>query len=225
MAVFAWIVLGGMMGCHLAFPSYTHRYRLTLEAEADGEVRRGSGVVEVTWQRVPEDSKSGPWDEYVRGEAVVVDLGRDRVLLAGLYSSCCEIPAVRSPQLVFTAFGMKPQAPTKKNLTAIRRLRGQSRELRPEAMPSLKWLSDRADPATARPMRVRQMPSEIAPGVRLVRATVEVTEDRVTTGIGDRLPWVRDLWREHGASCSGRRDEFKICAGSLFVGGRWNSEP
>lgn len=79
------VVLAGVGACNLIYPSYTHRYRLTLEVEADGEVRTGAGVIEVTWRSQPTFSGNlPPWVGDVRGQAVPVDLGRHDVLLASL---------------------------------------------------------------------------------------------------------------------------------------------
>ena len=63
-----------------------HRYRLTIEADTPDGPRDGSSVIEVerrtrpAWIPAP-----GPRTEYrVRGEAVFVDLGSGRNLVAGL---------------------------------------------------------------------------------------------------------------------------------------------
>jgi hypothetical protein len=82
------LLVAAMGACHLIYPSYTHRYRLTMEVEADGQTRTGSGVVEVTWQRQPKILPQVlEWTESVRGQAVPVDLGRHGLLLAMLAGS------------------------------------------------------------------------------------------------------------------------------------------
>lgn len=232
-AVLAVLLLAAAGYRQAALPSYTHRYRLTLEAEADGEVRRGSGVVEVTWQRQPEMGMLPPWSDHVRGDAVVVELGGRGVLLAALSGGPASMPAVQAPYLALNAFAdavhwppTKTRPPAEDELAALRRRVGQRRALAPEALPRLYWLPDPADPATTRPVRAARMPSEIAPGVRLLDATIEITTDRVTTGIGDRLPWLRELWRrQHRNGIIAYPDQFVLTAASLFRGRDWSIEP
>jgi hypothetical protein len=67
------------LGILLAFPSYTHRYRLTIEFDTPAGVRSGSSVIEVTrkdvrWILIAQ----GRYEFDVRGEAVFVDLGANK---------------------------------------------------------------------------------------------------------------------------------------------------
>jgi hypothetical protein len=186
---------------HLAYPSYTHRYRLTLEVEAGGTVRRGSGVIEVTWSRQPD--VFGAWRFAVRGQAVPVDLGPHGVLLAALAGAGPpESAGVPARSLALAAFaGMLPELRTQGSvrgvpdvvlecggLSALARSVGRRAELRPAIMPQLVWLPDLHDPATARPVPPADLPTVIAPDVRLRGAWVEITRDPVTTGLFSVLP-------------------------------------
>lgn len=43
------LIVGAVVVYGVAFPSVTVRYRLTLEAQVDGEPKVGAGVIEVTF--------------------------------------------------------------------------------------------------------------------------------------------------------------------------------
>jgi hypothetical protein len=194
------LLLAAVGAWHLAYPSYTHRYRLTLEVEADAAVRTGSGVIEVTWSRQPD--VFGAWRFAVRGQAVPVELGRHSLLLAVLAGAGRrEAAGVPARFLVLRAFaGTIPELPAPRDvrtegyrlehatLTALERLVGRQVPLVAYAMPQLVWLPDPHDPATARPVPPADLPTVIAPDVRLRGAWVEITRDPVTTGLFSVLP-------------------------------------
>ena len=146
-------------------------------------------------------------------------LGRGGVLLAALSGNSTVAPLVPAQVLAFRAFGIAEGAPAGKAFAALRRFAGQRRALAPEAMPRLVWLPDPGDPAAARPVRPAQTPFEVAPGVRLLGATVEITTDPVTTGIARRLPWLPEMWRkEQATGTSSRTGQFVPHAMSLYSG-------
>ncbi|WP_426437213.1 hypothetical protein [Bradyrhizobium genosp. P] len=58
------------------YPTYTYRYRLTVNIEADGKLHSGSSVVEVIWYAhfLPELVSFSP---ELRGQAALVPLHSD----------------------------------------------------------------------------------------------------------------------------------------------------
>jgi hypothetical protein len=201
-------------GIALAFPSYTHRYRLTLEVEADGEILTGSGVIEVSWQKQPKILPQVlEWTESVRGQTVPVDLGRHGLLLAVLAGAGPrELWGAAAPYLAMRAFagkvpGLQPLLPSwrgpglgmyppREGAAIVAWLPDGSRAaLDADSMPQLVWLPDPNDRSTARPVPPSELSSAIAPGVRLRGMAVEITRDRVTTGLGKRLPWLGEFVR------------------------------
>jgi hypothetical protein len=46
------------------------------------------------------------------------------------------------------------------------------------------------NPATVQPVDAHDLTANFGPGVKLLRATVEITNDSVTTGIEKKLPWL-----------------------------------
>lgn len=76
---------------HMEFyDSETLRYRLTYEVEIDGEMRAGTGVVQVRIRERPTSWATSGIGSYVTGEATVVDLG-DRRYLFSLLSGRPEV--------------------------------------------------------------------------------------------------------------------------------------
>jgi hypothetical protein len=190
--------------CHLIYPSYTHRYRLTLEVEADGQVRTGSGVVEVTWLRQPEFGQAPSWRSEVRGQAVMVDLERHGALLAALVGPRPEdLRGDAADFLALRAFaGSTPDLPPVRDarvqgyrlerdtLAALGRLAGRRAPLAVHAMPQLVWLPDPGNPSSARPVPPADLAGVIGADFRLCGAWIEITRDRVTTGLFAQLPWL-----------------------------------
>jgi hypothetical protein len=48
LGIFLALIVAAVVVYSVAFPSVSVRYRLTLEAQVDGEPKTGSGVIEVT---------------------------------------------------------------------------------------------------------------------------------------------------------------------------------
>lgn len=85
------VIAAGLLGCatiyavcNLLFPTYTHRYRLTVNIEADGKLHSGSSVIEVRRNdHGPlEGLLHGRFDEEITGESPIVDLGKRGVVEA-----------------------------------------------------------------------------------------------------------------------------------------------
>src|ERR1700732_2293982 len=76
------LIVGASVVYRIAYPSVTVRYRLTLEAQVDGEPKIGSGVIEVTYSKIVQLWGRTDLGINVRGEAVVLDLGSRGTLFA-----------------------------------------------------------------------------------------------------------------------------------------------
>lgn len=180
--------------------TYTHRYRLTIEADDRGETKSASSVIQVgviekaDW--IPQTAGTLP---SVRGEAVFLDLGEGRNLIAILGLGPTGSGEVYN--LAARAFGRnrafwQREAPS---------WRGGV-ELRGNLVPTLVTFADLNDPKTARVVRPDQFASVYGEGVRFTRATLEMVPaglwpfswlgwpralagEPVTRGIEAKLPW------------------------------------
>ncbi|WP_426413338.1 hypothetical protein [Bradyrhizobium ganzhouense] len=206
MTVIAIVSIGAAeLAYRVAFPSVTLRYRLTLEAEVDGQPRSASSVREVTYSKQPEIAAQHELSVGYRGEAVVLDLGARGTLFALLKADT----DVRSGSewIVLRAFnfpgGSLPR-PVEEGIKQVQHLAG-TRELPLGSLPMLVGFRDVNDPKTVERVDPQNLAERFGPGARLVRATLEivpagvwplnalgVTGTAITMGIEKRLPWIRD---------------------------------
>jgi hypothetical protein len=159
-------------GFALAFPDYAHRYRLTVEVDTPDGLRNGSSVIEVERKDFGWAPAPGPRYEYrVRGEAVFVDLGAGRNVVAVLAHGD---NAERVDEVIsfwVEAYGLFRW--DQEVWTGRRELRGAV-ELRPPLIPTLVTFADPLDPKTVRVVQPHEFEEVFGPGFRFRRATLEV---------------------------------------------------
>jgi hypothetical protein len=203
LAIIAAIVVAAVVMYRTAYPSVTVRYRLTLEAQVDGEPRTGSGVIEVSYSKQPELMEQKALLVEYRGEAVVLDLGPRGVLFALLKA---DTDSRSSPEwIVLRAFdfpgGSLPR-PVEEGVKQVKRLSGK-RELPLSSLPLLVRFRDLNDPKTVERVDPLDIGKSFGAGAKLVRATLEIvpagiwplswygiTGMPITAKIEKRLPWL-----------------------------------
>ena len=173
------------------YPSVTHRYRLTLVADDNGKTVTGSGVIEASyWKKSQFMGAHGEYGNSARGETVVVDFGRKDQLFALLKEGTDSRSA---PQwIVYPAFGIGRTSPPDQELRQLRAVTDKA-ELDFTLLPMLVRFHDINDPKTVERVDPNNLAASFGPGVKLVKATIEITRDPVTTGITNRLTWLRSL--------------------------------
>jgi hypothetical protein len=180
----------------LSFPTYSHRYRLTIAVETDGQVHSASSVIEVRFRF---------WPQFLAGLAA-----------GGQYAVDVRGQAVR-------AFNPLPQMPQGSYVVTKERLRELPRppacaDLTADNLPQFIWFKDVADQRTARPTKATEFSATIAEGTRLVSATIEMTDSPIVIDIDKKLPWYRALkksQREIGSPFGGTSP----LSYNMFVGG------
>ncbi|WP_375787738.1 hypothetical protein ACE10Z_09790 [Bradyrhizobium sp. Pha-3] len=174
------------------YPTYTYRYRLTVNIEADGKLHSGSSVIEVIWYAhlLPELVSFSP---ELRGQAALVDLGERGVVVAtltaddwGWHNSNAGWGAF---WLVPRAFGVRD---SNGGLSKLANLRGK-RELVLDNLPRLLWFSNPRDPTTAKTILVDDIASVFGSSAKFAGASVEITSDPLAINIRESLPWIRSL--------------------------------
>jgi hypothetical protein len=174
-----------------AWNTYTYRYRLTIELQTPEGVRSGSGVIEVsTTKKATWVPQTGGIISSIRGEAVYVDLD-SRGILFILLSGEKDSDAASIARRAFASLLPKSPDPTVV-YDALSKLRADA-ELRPHELPMVVTFNDLADPKSVRLVRSDDLQATFGPDVRLIHAKIELTREPITTGIEQKLPWLRNF--------------------------------
>lgn len=172
------------------FPSHTHRYRLTLEVEVDGKIHEGSSVVEVAITEQPKLLPETGALGKIRGEAVFVDLGQGRNLVALLAGAPDALNEDAPRHLAVKAYRLPPGA---NSYSAIKRLGGR-REVSYSELPTLATFADVNDPTSGRILRPNELEHVFGAGVRFRHGWVEITSDPPTSGhIKSQIPFLNGM--------------------------------
>jgi hypothetical protein len=209
LGILAALIVGAVVVYRVAFPSVTVLYRLTLEAQVDGEPKIGWGVIEVTYSKQSRLATQRDLIVDYRGEAVVLDLGSRGTLFALLKA---DSDSRSGPEtIVFRAFdfpgGAFPGSSVEEGLKELQRLSGK-RELPLTSLPLLVRFRDTNNPMTVERVDPLDIGKTFGGGVKLVRATLDIvpagtwplnslgiTGEPITTGVNLRLKWLDHLDR------------------------------
>jgi hypothetical protein len=183
------------------------RYKMTVDVETPEGMRSGHAVRQVTFTKPPNIPLPGESRPQFRlnGEAVAVDLPGGQTLFALLSSASGEVDyAAHIPDRVLGKnkggtpargpMGIWPSSPeahpdhNEKHKRAFR--------------PMLVTFRDVTDPKSVEQADPANLAASFGPGVSLQRIIVEITDEPVTTGIGERLKW---LDRHKGSLVAGYR--------------------
>jgi len=192
------LILLGIYGFwELKYPSDSFRYKLTLVVDDNGKVITASSVRQVTVRNGPKFTPESNPDVNLKGEAMVVDLGEKGVLFVVLRSESdidygYRIAFETFPELGGTGNGISKYGEFK-----------AKRELGFDKLPMLVWFRDINDPKTVGWVDPNDLEKTFGKGVKLVSATIEMTDERVTTGIEKGLTWLQ-AWRKGGGTISGK---------------------
>lgn len=187
------IVLAGcaalsISSCAPSLPDY--RYRLTVEVDTPDGLRSGSSVIQVA-SHVSSQYSLAPGDvtTQISGEAVAVDLPGGKTLFALLSKpgSAEGANAYALDALIPRPWVGSNEYVANVNVLAKRRDVGA---LPVKDWPMLVTFRDTDAPASVRSVDPLDLTEEFGSAMKIRRITVQVTSDRVTTGIGKRLKWL-----------------------------------
>jgi len=178
-------------------PTYSYRYRLTIEVDTPEGLKSGSSVIETT---VRDDTESwGPPEARMvrsrtKGEAVFVDLGSGKHVIALLVMGPTGADDPDFNRLLPNLFPHR-------ELNEMRSWQDRKGQFTVAAnlVPTLVILPDVNSPTTAQVVRPDEFETVFGPGVRFRRAWVEMTRDPITAELEQRLPMLvtqRD-WMSH----------------------------
>ncbi len=192
------VVVLGLYGLYLYnFPSASHRYRLTVEIEAEGKVHSGTGVVQVLW--FEQTMSQVTVNSHVEGRAALVDLGKHGVVIAALKNNVRSgqfkpVPRDAEYLALDAFFGNRTWATKKvsqqhKAYVAIGGETGR-RSLPEASYPPFIWMPNPSDRGSAEPMMARDFPRKIDPSAKIRSVTVEMTSDPLANDLFEKLPWL-----------------------------------
>lgn len=203
------VVVVALVAYHAVF-SATVRYRLTLEAEVDGEPKTGSGVIEVTYGKNNDPISSAAFTIDVRGEAVAFDLGPRTTLFALLRGD--SDPRSGPEYIVLRAFNFPGGAlpsPVTNGLSQVKRLSGKV-DLPLTSLPLLVRFRDLDDPKSVEKVDPLDIGKSFGAGAKLVGATLEIvptgiwplswygiTGEPITRGLSSKLKWLPEYYDRH----------------------------
>jgi hypothetical protein len=176
------------------------KYRLTLQVDVDGVVHEGSGVIETEWTHYPKwlQGITNPWRVEVHGEAVVVDLGSRGLLFALLtglakYDDGQQSVNPTDPEAILSNFHYTGrQGLTQESLDGLARRRDIIDIPFPD-LPEFVRFGDIRNPGSVEQVNPDALDVKFGPGVKLVRATLAITDAPVSSGIEARLTWLNGL--------------------------------
>lgn len=182
--LFIAVLIGGAIAWYkINYPTYTYRYRMTVEVEDDGKVHIGSSVIEVRINMQPQFGSAPPYVPHTSGEAVFVDLGDGRNVIALLAAGSRAENVNYSDSIVPGLFDLPF-----KDWAKLSDLRG-TREVPGSRTPTFVTFTDLNDPNSARVVEPADFPKIFGAGVKPPIVTIEMTNDPVTEGIEKKLPW------------------------------------
>ena len=171
-----------------------HKYRLTVEVETPEGVKSGSGVMAVH----PDRSYSRGGHTRTKGDAVLVDLGRGKNLLALLahIDKSVELDGMNYLALrAYNAAGRKASFNDMSRMTGAVPVQGA-------LIPVLVTFTDAGDPGTARAVLPDEVEAALGKGFHLRGLSAEIVPnglwpldfggplgEPVTGGIETKLPW------------------------------------
>jgi hypothetical protein len=160
----------------IKYPTYTYRYRMTVEIDAGGQTRSGSSVIEVTATRQPQILPEVlPFVRSLEGQAIFIDLPDGKNIVAHLASGA--VGERRDYPFSVIPLAFRPSKNKWIDYDKVSELRGR-RELTRDQMPTFVTVTDPTDARTAWVVDVDSLGSTL--GIHLHSISVEVTNDAVT---------------------------------------------
>jgi hypothetical protein len=181
------LIVGAVLFYKGVFPTYTYRYRMTVEVTVDGVVHSGSSVIEVRLVRQPQVLSGVPRVRAeLTGEAVFVDLGKGRNVIALLASGPNGSNVDYPSYLVSKHFRLSMWDDW--DLAKYSELRGRW-DLPANQLPTFVTFADLNDPKSARVVSLNEFKRVFGPDVHLKRVEIEMTNAPVTLELEAKLPW------------------------------------
>lgn len=187
-----------------------HKYRLSVEVETPEGHKQASGLLSVHLNRSYGGSGTGSSGPRTRGDAVVIDLGGGKAVVA-LLAAGTDAPSFDEPS--FLAMRAIQAAGNYVAFREVKNFAGAAPVPVPvELMPALLAFTDTKNPASARRVSHGDLEAALGKGYRLRGISVAVVAngfwpidfggalgEPITRGIVETMPWLKT---EDGASAA-----------------------
>lgn len=210
LVVLAALGLGAVFWKGVLFPTNSWRYKMTVSVETPEGIKTGSAVREVSVTDNPKITPETIPHIEIKGEAVVVDLGKRGVLFAIMKNS---LGPDYTHHVVYKTIG---GSTSPEGIRYLQNATGKKAVLEPEDYPVLVMFKDINDPKTVTPvlelgnnpkppfsqiMKADHFEELFGTGVKLKEIAIEMTDEKVTWGVEKYLPEtfsniVVDGWRQ-----------------------------
>lgn len=177
--------------------TYSIRQKLTIALEVDGEIRTASSVVQ---HESYKDFLTGRTPSKIEGEALYLDLGEGRKPLIALLS---KIRQGNEGYERWTTLGAllrghrlsleRNEYGMSRGWARLRKLVGVPISIGPKDLPSLVTFRDLSDPMSVELVDPDDLEDTLGSNVRWHSMSVEVTEDPISAGLVERLPWLHGM--------------------------------
>jgi hypothetical protein len=187
------IVTTCVVGYRLAYPTYTHRYRLTVNVETPHGLKSGSSVVQVTMTSIPRllGSEHGQ-DVSTKGEAAFVDLG-DKNVTALLTRSDPKFGYQIEACVTLAIKVFDPECEGRGCQRSAIRYETGTRIVPPQLMPTLVTFGNLDDPRSAKIVAPGEFENVFGAGYRLKDVTISITTDPIEWKIEEQIPALKGL--------------------------------
>jgi len=200
----ALIIGSGVAFCWIGYPIYTYRYRIIVDVNVEGKSVSAQRVIEVQIHTQPNLLANPTIRPTVRGEAVFIDLGNGRNLVALLASgpagSNVDYPTRVVPATFKVSYGDS-------DLPKLAALKGRA-DLPASMMPTLVSFSDPKDPKSVHLLKPNDLGDALGQGAVLQNISIEMTSAAVSAPqIVAHLPWIGNYELETAFELTLRRAE------------------
>ncbi|MCJ8190236.1 hypothetical protein [Sphingomicrobium aestuariivivum] len=178
------------LGACNIFRSPSYRFRLTVNVDTPDGIRTGSSICEVKADRGTDLSTGGQTQGVkMRGEAAIVELPDDRLLVALLLTNNPLLRDVGKASLRTLDGGFDG-----KKYNSAKRIEDAGSigpvDMPEPDLPVLVTFEDPTDPESLKVVDPSDLASTFGAGYSLESITMETTQDRVTDHVPEFFPWL-----------------------------------
>ena len=189
-----------------AYPSYTYRYRMTLEIDTPEGLKSGSSVVEIHTTQWPEFLR-GLFGGHIsntksRGESVLIEMpdgktlftvnrGQEDQYLLAYSFPMRDVTQMSLEEIKNYAFSSNKTHEGIKYYGTLKDAKGVVPEY---ALPQLVYFTDIDDPQTVKEIDYKNLENYFGQEVKFKRAFIETTDKPLEWKMDSRLNWLKEYY-------------------------------